>query len=102
MQMKVCPKTPQQKLGQRIGECRKALGISRREFAKLINSDLGFVTKIESGSVDLEFTMLEKCARAFCLMPSELIELIENEFEFVLLSEEADIDSDDFELRECG
>jgi len=65
----------QQRLGQRIRECRlKHTGLSQEKFAHSIGMDRTYYASVERGRRNISIVNLEKIARGFGMTLAELLE----------------------------
>ena len=63
-----------QKLGIRIKEVRKKLGLSQQELAALIDYEKSHMSRLESGGTNPTYLTLMKIAGALKIPMSELLE----------------------------
>ena len=63
-----------QKVAQRIKEMRQILGYGIEEMAVLTDVDVNTYVSYESGTVDLPFTFIHKCAKAYGIEITDILE----------------------------
>ena len=67
----------EKKLGNRIKELRKAIGLSQEKFALKIDMDRTYFATVESGKRNISLQNIEKIARGLGVSISELFEGLE-------------------------
>lgn len=59
----------------RLKELRKAKRLTQEEFAKIVGISQSYVSDIEKGKRDMDFTLAERFAKALGVKPYELMPL---------------------------
>ena len=83
------------KVGLRISNLRKELGLSQEQVAQYLNIDQSMLSKIEKGERAITISSLEKLATLFCLSSWELFSADELSYDYNLAFRAKSLDEED-------